>query len=82
MKNQKASVPQPRQPFKDEKVELSEAQQNPGLADPKQFVVKSELSFTGQTEDDAKEKASISTPNVKPYSPLGKRNRPGVAVSE
>jgi hypothetical protein len=71
-----------KQSNKDTLFTLTEQQQNPGLADPKQFVVKGEFSFTGQSGDDAEEKASISSRNVKPYSPLGKRNRPGLKVPE
>jgi hypothetical protein len=78
MKNKKAiPVKHPSQPFKNESPEMSEQQLNPGLADPNDFVVENQLSFTGQEGKNARENAAISSRSPKPHTSLNNRNRPG-----
>jgi hypothetical protein len=73
---------QPKQPKKNELIELSENQSNPGLADPLDFAVENELSSFGQEGNTLRENTGISSQDQKPRRSLNKRNRPGVTVSE
>jgi hypothetical protein len=74
MKNQPK---QPTQPFKDEKIELSESQSNPFLADPDDFPVTNELSFSKQEGKNLRENDAMSSRSQKTRTKRGDSNKAG-----